>query len=121
MAAGVRSIVLLRWTIGMNVLVALYQATAYYHGYQPSEDFQKVWAYVFVFLLAFWVDEDSRGRAEIYRPSFDIGFFMMLIWVLYLPYYLVRTRGSQGWVWIVGLFSLAYLGTILKWIVYAAR
>lgn len=120
MAAGVRSVALLRWTIGMSVLVALYQAIALYRGYQPSREFQQLWAYVFTFLLAFWVDEDSRGRPEIDRPTFDVGLFMYLVWVLYLPYYLLQTRGSKGWAWIAGLFALAYLGTILQVVVYAA-
>jgi hypothetical protein len=120
MATGVRSVALLRWTIGMSVLVAVYQATAFSQGYQPSQEFQRIWGYVFVLLLAFWVDEDSRGRPEIDRPSFDVALFVYLIWVLYLPYYLLQTRGSKGWIWIVGLIALASLGTILQWIVYAA-
>lgn len=104
----------------MAVAVALYQATAFHHGYQASDDFERAWGYVFALLLAFWVDEDSRGRAEVYRPSFDLGLFICLIWIFYLPFYLVRTRGVRGWLWIVGLFSLAFLGTLFQWLVYAA-
>jgi len=42
-----------------------------------------------------------------------------LIWILYLPFYLLRTRGKNGWFWMVGLFTLAFLGTILRLAIYA--
>jgi hypothetical protein len=73
-----------------------------------------------VLLLATWVDEDSRGRPEVERPSFDIGLFMYLIWIFYLPWYLLRTRGPKGWLWIAGLFTAAFLGAILQLLIYAA-
>lgn len=114
-----RSATLLRWTVGTSVVVALYQATVFHLGYETSVEFQRVWGYVFPLLLACWVEEDSRGRSEIYRPSFDIGLFIYLIWILYLPFYLLRTRGKNGWLWIVGLFSLAFLGAILRLAIYA--
>ncbi len=115
-----RSAALIRWIVGTSVVVALYQATVFHLGYETSVEFERVWGYVFPFLLAFWVEEDSRARPEIYRPSFDIGLFIYLIWILYLPFYLLRTRGANGWLWIVGLFSLAFLGSILQLAVYAA-
>jgi hypothetical protein len=104
----------------MSVLVAVYQAAAFYQGYETSEDFQRAWGFAFGVMLAFWVDEDCRGRAEIYRPSFDLGLFINLVWIFYLPFYLLKTRGKKGWLWIIGGFLLVYLGTILQWVVYAA-
>lgn len=115
-----RSVILLRWTIGMSMAVAVYQAATFRLGYETTAQFQRVWSYVFPFLLAFWVEEDSRARPGVYRPSFDIGFFMCLIWIFYLPFYLLRTRGARGWLWIAGLFALAFLGTILRLVIYAA-
>lgn len=104
----------------MSVMVALYQATVFRLGYETSAEFDKVWSYVFPLLLAFWVEEDSRTRPEVYRPSFDIGLFIYLIWIFYLPYYLLRTRGANGWFWIVGLFLLAFLGAVLQLAIHAA-
>jgi hypothetical protein len=109
----------LRWTIGISVIVAIYQAAIFHLGLQASADFEKVWGFVFTCMLAFWVDTDSKNRAEVYRPSFDFGLFIYLVWLIYLPYYLLRTRGRKGWFWIVGLFVLASLGTILQWLTYA--
>lgn len=116
-----RSVWFLRVTIGMGVAVAVYQAAAFYGGaYQPSADFERLWGGVFAILLATWVDEDSRGRQEVERPSFDLGMFIFLIWILYLPWYLLRTRGAKGWLWIAGLLALAFLGPILQLLIYVA-
>jgi hypothetical protein len=106
--------------VGVSCLVAIYQTTLFYLGYETSETFEKVWGYAFVGLLAFWVDTDSRGRSNIYRPSFDLGLFVFLVWVFYLPYYLIRTRGRLGWLWLLGLCVLVYLGMLLLLAVYAA-
>jgi hypothetical protein len=114
------SVLVLRWTVGVSVAVALYQAVIFYFGREISEEFERVWGYVFAGMLAFWVDEDSKNRTEIDRPSFDIGLFIYLAWVLYLPYYLLKTRGSKGWLWILGLLVLAFLGALLQLVVYAA-
>jgi len=40
--------------------------------------------------------------------------------LFYLPYYLIRTRGRIGWLWLLGLVVLNYLGVLLQWVVYAA-
>ena len=111
------SLTVLRWTIGLSLLVAIYQATTFYYGLEPSVDFEKAWGYAFAGMLAFWVDEDSKGRPEVYRPSFDIGLFIYLIWIIYLPYYLLRTRGRRGWLWICGLLAIAFSGTLLQLVV----
>ena len=115
------SVAILRLIVGISWLVAIYQATLFYFGSQTSEAFEKVWGFAFVGLLAFWVHADSRDRINIYRPSFDLGFFIFFLWVLYLPYYLIRTRGRLGWLWLLGLGLLVYLGVLLQWAVYAAR
>jgi len=103
----------------MSVAVGLYQATLFYLGSDTSAEFERAWTSVLPLLLAFWTEADSRNRPEVYRPSFDMGLFIYLIWIVYLPFYLLRTRGARGWLWIAGLLSLAFLGTILQWGIYA--
>jgi hypothetical protein len=114
------SLAVLRWTIGISLLVAIYQAVIFHLGFETSAEFEKAWGYVFAGMLAFWVDEDSKGRPEIYRPSFDIGLFIYFIWLIYLPYYLLQTRGRKGWLWMLSLFVLAFLGALLQLALYAA-
>lgn len=114
------SAVILGCTIGVSVVVALYQAITFYLGLEITAEFERVWGCVFAGMLAFWVDEDSKPRRQIDRPSFDIGLFIYLAWIIYLPYYLLKTRGRAGWLYIVGLLVLAFLGVLLQWVVYAA-
>jgi hypothetical protein len=104
----------------LYVAVGVYGAAAFYRGYQPSADFYRVSDLVFPLLLAVWIDDDSRGRPEVTRPSFDLGLFVCLIWIVYLPWYLLRTRGPGGWLWIAGLLALMFLGPILQMLIYAA-
>src|SRR5262245_51110467 len=104
------SVAILRLIVAVSCLVAVYQAALFYFGSQTSQDFERIWGFAFIGLLAFWVDADSRDRSTIYRPSFDLGFFMFIAWIFYLPYYLIRTRGRLGWLWLLGLGVLVYLG-----------
>jgi hypothetical protein len=114
------STTILRLTVAMACVVGLYQAFVFHLGSQTSPGFEKVWSCVFAGLLAFWVDEDSKDRKETVRPSFDIGLFIYLVWIVYLPYYLLKTRGRSGWLWLAGLVLVVFLGTVLQWVVYAA-
>jgi hypothetical protein len=116
-----RSSLFLRATIAMAVAVAVYRAAAFYGGaYAPSADFERLWGGVFALLLAGWVDDDSRGRQDVQLPTFDLGMFVFLVWILLLPWYLLRTRGRKGWLWIGGLFALAFLGPVVQLLIYAA-
>lgn len=112
----------LRVTVAMAVAVAVYRAAAFYGGaYEPSSDFERLWGGVFAVLLAAWVEEDSRGREDVQLPSFDLGMFVFLIWILFVPWYLVRTRGAKGWLWTAGLLALAFLGSVLQLLIHVAR
>jgi hypothetical protein len=117
---AMRSIALLSVAIAMGIAVAVYQVAAFYHGYQPSADFQQLSRYVWALLIGTWVEEDSRGRLEADRPSLDLGLFIYVIGIVYLPWYLLRTRGPQGWLWIAGFLALVFLGTILQLLIHAA-
>jgi hypothetical protein len=46
---------------------------------------------------------------------------VFLIWILVLPWYLLRTRGRKGWLWIAGLFALAFLGPVVQLLIYVAN
>jgi hypothetical protein len=61
----------------------------------------------------------SRERKDIYRP-FEYDYLVFLFGVLYVPYYLVRTRGVLGILWLFALLALFYTGYLLQWLLYAA-
>jgi len=114
----VSSVAILRLTILLTCLVSLYQAILLYLGTQTSEEFETLWGFAFAALLVFWIDADSQGRSDVYRPSFDFGFFVYVAWIFYLPYYLIRTRGRVAWLWLIGLMGLVFLESLLQFIVY---
>lgn len=112
------SAVLLRVTIACACFVGVYQAFVFYLGSFTSTRFETTWSVVLAALLAFWVDEDSKAHPDIPRPSFDYVLMIYVFWIVYLPYYLLSTRGRAGWLWIAAFAFLALLGWILQWVVY---
>jgi hypothetical protein len=111
----VQSKFILWLTVALIVLVGLYEAATFYFDVAgPDRVFYESWRWGFALLLAFWIDADSRDRAAIYRPSLDYGLFVAMIWPLYVPYYLVRTRARMGWLWLLGLIALLNLGVLLQ-------
>jgi hypothetical protein len=117
-AGTTRSMIVLGVIVALCVAVAAYQTVAFYRGYAPSRDFTQLWSGVFALLLAIWVEEDSRGRSEVDLPTFDLGLFIFLVGFLLLPWYLLRTRGPKGWLWIAGLFAAAFLAALLQLLIF---
>ena len=75
----------------------------------PSELTVRLWSAIFVLLLVCWIIEDSRGRENIYKP-FCFGFLLWVYLLPYTPYYLVKTRGAIGLLWILGAVALVIAG-----------
>jgi len=105
--------------IGLSIIVAVYEGLLFYLGFETSREFEAVWGFVFVALLAIWVDADSRHQKKIYRP-FEYSFLVFFFWP-YIPYYLIRTRRVYGLLAVLGLAVLFYLGYLLQWAIYYAR
>jgi hypothetical protein len=115
-----RSTIVIGMYLVFSVAVAAYEALAYYNGREVGHSFYLVWALVSNLLLLLWLNLDSKGRAEIYRP-YEFSFLVLLVWFPYLPYYLIRTRRLQGALLFVGLLALPYLGYALQWVIYVVR
>ncbi len=45
--------------------------------------------------MGIWLYYDSKKHAEIYKP-FDYGYIIYALILLYLPYYVGKTRGKKG-------------------------
>lgn len=104
---------IMRTIVGLGLLVAGTEAALFYQTGLEAERLSLAWSVVFSLLVATWIEADSRGDARVYRP-YEFGFLAYLIWPLYLPYYLIRTRGALGFAWLVGLAILYLLGWVLK-------
>ena len=104
--------------ISFAVVVGAYEVVLYFFQRDSGEHFKMLWILTFCVLLTWWVEEDSHGRKNIYRP-FEFS-YLAFIWILpYAPYYLVRTRGAVGAAWAAGLYALLLLGPLLKLLIKA--
>lgn len=95
-----------------GVVGGLCQGWLYWAGLDTFSLTGQVWSVGFVLLIALWVTADSRGRVQVYRPH-DFGWLVLLFWPIYLPYYLVHTRGWRGIILLAGLLVLWQLGYLL--------
>lgn len=114
-----RGLALLVGLVVGSLLVGVYDAACYLRDIDPAHPFSAYWPLLFSILLAAWIDQDSVGRANIYRP-FEFSFLAYLLSVLYAPYYLWRTRGGAGVAAAIALVVLAFLGPLLMWGIYLA-
>jgi len=107
--------------VGLSVLGAIHQGILYWHNSQDTQDLLSIWQLLFVLVVALWVDADSKGYPQIYRPH-EYGYLVLLYWIPYLPYYLWRTRGpTMGLLMLGGFVGLLFLGYLVQWVLYVAR
>ena len=118
--AKTRGTPLLFGLIAGSILVGAYEAVVYWYDAEPASAFSHYWPFLFSILLALWIEEDSRGRPNVYRP-FDFSFLIYFTSIIYAPYYLWRTRGMRGAAASLGLVVLPFLGTLLAMVIYVAR
>jgi len=57
------------------------------------------------YLMALWIDADSKVQPRITR-CFDYGFFVLIFWLPYFPYYLWHTRRAVGLLMYAGFLCL---------------
>ena len=77
---------------------------------------QTVWKCVFFLLAALWIQRDAKeNRSDV---PFDFGFLVYIFLPFALPYYLVRSRGGEGFVTALGFFGLYFLPYILGMFTY---
>lgn len=61
-----------------------------------------------------WLREDSRRRGVVW--VFDMGLFLYIAWLVFMPYYLLKTRGAKGLLTLLaflGVYLGAYLAGVL--------
>jgi len=59
-----------------------------------------------LWVMGWWLRTDSRKRAV--ASVYDMGFFLYIAWPVVMPYYLLKTRGTKGL-----LFILAFIGALV--------
>lgn len=96
------------WLLYLTVFITQFAHGLYLGAYleQPAGFVLLDWV-LFLWVIGWWVRTDSRKRgAEL---TYDTGFFLVIAWPIFMPYYLLKTRGARGLL-IILAFIGAYLG-----------
>ena len=72
-------------------------------------------------VMWWWLKEDSK-QAGFAWPMMDLGYFIIVAWIVIIPYYLFATRGLKGFIGIlsfIGVFLAGWLAanfvSIILW------
>jgi hypothetical protein len=103
--------------IGISIISALFDGLFYLRGVLSPSATTTLASTLSVFLLAAWIDIDSKDHPQVGR-SFDFGFLVLMFWLPYLPYYLWRTRGPVGLLMFAGFFGLWSMGFLVQLMIY---
>ena len=76
----------------------------------PPPAFTVLYPLGLLWVVGWWLRDDSRKRGVGW--VFDMGLFLYIAWPLFMPYYLLKTRGAKGLLVILG-FAAAYVGALL--------
>jgi hypothetical protein len=105
--------------VAETALFGAYAGALFYSRAQtPSGDLFRLHAFLLELLVATWVIADARrlGRA---LPSFDQGYFAVIAFPVYIPYYLISTRRWRHGCFVTGLiFLLFFLPWFVEFIVW---
>ena len=96
------------------VVFAAYDGWLLAHARAPDESLFRLYHLVIVMLLATWVVADAKEsrRAE---SSFDQGWFVLVLFPLYVPYYLISTRRwRRGLLVLLGVLLLFLLPSLAE-------
>lgn len=95
-------------TIGLALLVIEHRS-------QPAR-MGLLYTFTFSLLLTAWVRSDRR--LQNFTAPYEFEFFVFFLWPIFVPYYLVRTRGWIGLLFGVGLLFVFIAPFVIATILY---
>ncbi len=99
-------------------MLAVFNSVYVMAGVTPSTPAQLIASYTLPICFVTWVQADARDRCC--TPCFDFGTFVLAIWFVAVPWYLIWTRGWRGFLVTFMFFGLLILPTfvaVVVWIV----
>lgn len=73
-------------------------------GKEISASTEAIWGAIFLFLTIYWAYYDAE-RDDFEKP-FDFGFFIYVFWYVAFPWYLIKTRGIEGVLLLIGFLTI---------------
>jgi hypothetical protein len=77
---------------------------------EPPPALALVYQFAFLWVVGWWLVKDGRERRV--AAVYDVGFFLSVAWPIVMTYYLVKTRGARGILYVL-VFIGAYVGAAL--------
>jgi hypothetical protein len=66
-----------------------------------------------------WAAIDRRSRS--FSVPFEFDAFVFFAWVVVVPYYLLKTRGTRGLIGAIGFWALAITPTVASQVILLTR
>jgi hypothetical protein len=79
-------------------------------GGEPPPAYLLLYSVGFLWIMGWWLQQDSRKRSVAW--VLDMGLFLYIAWPIILPYYLVKTRGLRGLLYVLA-FAGIYVGAFV--------
>jgi hypothetical protein len=94
----------------VSVLYGLVEGFYALNGQATSRHLHFGWAIAFALFIALWTANDKT--AEDMYQSYEYLYFVLILWPVFLPYHLVKTRGVDGvfmFAGILGIYLLPFI------------
>ena len=107
--ANIQKIVVIGLVL-LSILYGLVEGYLALNGQTTSEHLHFGWSIAFALFIALWAANDETAE-DLYQ-SYEYLYFVLLLWPIFLPYHLVKTRGMDGVLMfsgILGIYLLPFL------------
>ncbi len=94
----------------MSILYGLVESIWALNEQATSGHLHFIWTIAFALFIALWAANDETVE-DLYK-SYEYLYFVLLLWPIFLPYHLVKTRGADGvfmFTGILGIYLLPFL------------
>ena len=77
---------------------------------EPPPGFSFLYPLGLLWVVGWWLRVDSRERGVAW--VFDMGLFLYIAWPVFMPYYLLKTRGAKGLLVMLAVAGV-YVGALI--------
>ena len=88
----------------------IFNVIYYANGIYPTGRFLMLYSVGFFLAIACWFKEDCKKHNVTW--AIDMGFFLLVAWVLIIPIFLFKTRGLKAFITILSFLGI-YISTYL--------
>ena len=100
--------------VSASILYGAVESFVALDGETTSRHLHFIWSVAYALFIALWAANDER--IEDLHTSYEYLYVALLLWPVFLPYYLIKTRGLDGVLMfsgILGIYLLPFLCGLL--------